>query len=194
MLQKGAERAIKPTRLKINEFLRGEFYERTARRLYCRCGGGENGNSVEGQKPITCYGCGGHFRSKCPSQKRDRSGGRRKSEITSNVAVVTDENFIPIVNEPSCSTGVMDRNGSIELHNAVVNGVNCKLLRDTGCTCVGVRGSLVPEGCRTGRTVKVRTFLGHHLESVRTAIIFLDSKFFTGRVEACVLPNPESRF
>ncbi|GFO37589.1 gypsy retrotransposon integrase-like protein 1 [Plakobranchus ocellatus] len=157
------------------------------------CRSAKNGNRVEGQKPVTCYGCGGvgHFRSKCPSHKRDRSGGRRKSEVTSNVAVGTDDYFVPIVDELSCSTGVIDRNGSIELHNAVVNGVNCKLLRDTGCTCVGVRGSLVPDGNRTGRTVKVRTFLGH-LESVPTAVISLDSKFFTGRVEACVLPNPVS--
>ncbi|GFO01047.1 Gag-Pol polyprotein [Plakobranchus ocellatus] len=137
------------------------------------CRSAKNGNRVEGQKPVTCYGCGGvgHFRSKCPSHKRDRSGGRRKSEVTSNVAVGTDDYFVPIVDELSCSTGVIDRNGSIELHNAVVNGVNCKLLRDTGCTCVGVRGSFVPDGNRTGRTVKVRIFLGH-LESVPTAAYF----------------------
>ncbi|GFR84895.1 hypothetical protein ElyMa_004160800 [Elysia marginata] len=89
--------------------------------------------SIDGQRHMICYGCGGigHVRSKCPRQKRDRNSGRRKGKTTSNVAICSDKNFIPIVDQPSCSTGLIDRNCSmIKLHDAAANGIGCKLLRD----------------------------------------------------------------
>ncbi|GFN96125.1 Gag-Pol polyprotein [Plakobranchus ocellatus] len=149
-------------------------------------------NTMDGQREgVTCYNCGGrgHVRSQCPTQRRNRSNTRKGN--TANVAIVTDQGFVPITDQPTCSTGIIDRNGSIVLHNAFLNGKKCTLLRDSGCTCVGVRKSLVPYDSHTGKTVKVRTFLGQ-LESVSTAIIHLDSNFFTGNVEACVLPDPVS--
>ncbi|GFO19369.1 gypsy retrotransposon integrase-like protein 1 [Plakobranchus ocellatus] len=149
-------------------------------------------STMDGQREgVTCYNCGGrgHVRSQCPTQRRNRSYTRKGN--TANVAIVTDQDFVPITDQPTCSTGIIDRNGSIVLHNAFLNGKKCTLLRDSGCTCVGVRKSLVPHDSYTGKTVKVRTFLGR-LESVSTAIIHLDSNFFTGNIEACVLPDPVS--
>ncbi|GFO16623.1 hypothetical protein PoB_004312800, partial [Plakobranchus ocellatus] len=94
---------------------------------------------MDGQREgVTCYNCGGrgHVRSQCPTQRLNRSNTRKGN--TANVAIVTDQGFVPITDQPTCSTGIIDRNGSNVLHNAFLNGKKCTLLRDSGCTCVGV--------------------------------------------------------
>ncbi|GFO08841.1 Gag-Pol polyprotein [Plakobranchus ocellatus] len=95
-------------------------------------------STMDGQREgVTCYNCGGrgHVRSQCPTQRRNRSNTRKGN--TANVAIVTDQGFVPITDQPTCSNGIIDRNGSIVLHNAFLNGKKCTLLRNSGCTCVG---------------------------------------------------------
>ena len=63
------------------------------------------------------------------------------------------------------------------------------MLRDTGCNTVAVNRSLIPKESLTGRSVNVRTFCCAN-RTFPTAVVDLQSDYFTGLVEACVLDNP----
>ena len=138
------------------------------------------------QQDRRCFVCGesGHFKNRCPHLK----GERKSWHAAANAATI---DYVPVENQPQCAIGINDynRNGTLSFHEASLNGRKCKLLLDSGCDTVGVRQCLISPDSLTGRCVNVRTFLGG-LEKVQTAIIDLDSPFFVGKVEACVLPNP----
>ncbi|GFR95293.1 hypothetical protein ElyMa_004424800 [Elysia marginata] len=79
--------------------------------------------------------------------------------------------------------------GKLQLWDAILNGQSASLLRDSGCTTVGVRRSFVKLEDYTGRNISCITF-GGTVEKFPTAIIFLQSEFYSGSLEAAVLPNP----
>ncbi|GFS14399.1 rab GTPase-binding effector protein 1-like, partial [Elysia marginata] len=79
--------------------------------------------------------------------------------------------------------------GKLQLWDAILNGQSASLLRDSGCTTVGVHRSFVKPEDYTGRNISCITFRGT-VEKFPTAIIFLQSEFYSGSLEAAVLPNP----
>ena len=81
------------------------------------------------------------------------------------------------------------RSGSLKLSKGKVNGTDCTTLRDTGCTTIGVRASMVKEEDKTGNKVQCITFSGN-VETFDTANIYIESPYYTGRVECCLLQNP----
>ncbi|GFO17811.1 alpha-2-macroglobulin-like protein [Plakobranchus ocellatus] len=82
-----------------------------------------------------------------------------------------------------------NRDGRLHIESASLFGSKCSLLRDTGCNTVGVRRSLVPVSSITGRSIKVNTFCCKN-RAFDTAVIYISSPYFSGRLEACLLTNP----
>src|SRR6202042_2920284 len=66
---------------------------------------------------------------------------------------------------------------------------NIEVLRDTGCTVVGVRKSLVDPSMYTGETCHCITFSGR-VEHFPMTKVRLETPYFNGEVLACVLDNP----
>ncbi|GFS08421.1 Gypsy retrotransposon integrase-like protein 1, partial [Elysia marginata] len=146
----------------------------------------------QGMPQVVCNYCGktGHYRSQCTDLNRGKSPNYGNKQLNGSVAAVTD--YMPLSNDLSCALiGVsgFNRNGNLTFEPATVNGHDCSLLRDSGCDTVAVAHSLVSSESLTGRTVRVRTFCCEE-RVFPTAIIDLQSQYFSGRVEACVLENP----
>ena len=80
--------------------------------------------------------------------------------------------------------------GLVLVHGSV-NGYDCSVMRDTGCTTIGVRRSLINPARLTGRQVQCVTF-GGNVEVYPTALVDIATPYISGTYEACVLPNPVS--
>ena len=70
-----------------------------------------------------------------------------------------------------------------------VNGEKVNVLLDTGCSTVGVHKRLVKENQLTGRNRSCVGFGGEIL-SYPIANVYLDTPYFKGDVDVCVLENP----
>ncbi|GFO11815.1 polyprotein [Plakobranchus ocellatus] len=70
-----------------------------------------------------------------------------------------------------------------------INGTDCTVLRDTGCTCVGVRQSLLKPNDFTNDTATCQMFDGSE-KKFRKATEFIETPFFTGKVTGLALANP----
>ncbi|GFN88380.1 hypothetical protein PoB_001488600 [Plakobranchus ocellatus] len=70
-----------------------------------------------------------------------------------------------------------------------INGTDCTVLRDTGCTCVGIRQSLLKPNDVTNETATCQMFDGSE-KKFRKATAFIETPFFTGKVTALALANP----
>ncbi|GFO47129.1 reverse transcriptase [Plakobranchus ocellatus] len=70
-----------------------------------------------------------------------------------------------------------------------INGTDCTVLRDTGCTCVGIRQSLLKPNGFTNETATCQMCDGSE-KKFRKATAFIETPFFTGRVTALALANP----
>ena len=123
----------------------------------------------------------------------------QNKKLEGNVAVICPdnqsenvENYLPLNTELHCAmvdaSGV-NRDGKLSFEIATVCGNKCKMLRDTGCNTVAVNRSLIPKESLAGRSVNVRTFCCAN-RTFPTGVVDLQSDYFTGLVEACVLDNP----
>ncbi|GFO11462.1 reverse transcriptase [Plakobranchus ocellatus] len=83
----------------------------------------------------------------------------------------------------------LNRDGVLKLESAKVFGRQVSLLRDTGCNTVAISAALVPANCLTGRVARVNTFCCQN-RRFPTASIFIESDYFTGNIEACIINNP----
>ncbi|GFO19141.1 hypothetical protein PoB_004564600 [Plakobranchus ocellatus] len=70
-----------------------------------------------------------------------------------------------------------------------INGTDCTVLRDTGCTCVGIRQCLLEPNDFTNETATCQMFDGSE-KKFRKATAFIETPFFTGKVTALALANP----
>ena len=68
------------------------------------------------------------------------------------------------------------------LHDKEVN-----VLRDTGCSTVVVRRDLVPDEALTGKTI---VLIDGTAGRMPTAMIDIETQFYTGRIEAVCMKNP----
>ncbi|GFO20092.1 reverse transcriptase [Plakobranchus ocellatus] len=65
----------------------------------------------------------------------------------------------------------------------------CTLLRDSACNTVGVSKSLAPPDCYTGKSILVNTFCCRD-KLFPTCIIKIETPYFSGNVEACLMDSP----
>ncbi|GFO17964.1 hypothetical protein PoB_004446900 [Plakobranchus ocellatus] len=70
-----------------------------------------------------------------------------------------------------------------------INGTDCTVLRDTGCTCVGIRQSWLKSNDFTNEIATCQMFDGSE-KKFRKATVFIETPFFTGKVTALALANP----
>ena len=82
----------------------------------------------------------------------------------------------------------MSLSGSLTFADGMVNGRYAKTLRDSGCTFIAVRETLLKPNDYIVERVRCRTITGEITE-LPMAEIFIDTPYFKGRTKACVLPS-----
>ena len=97
------------------------------------------------------------------------------------------ENSLPL--QHSCHAWKLDESSELNIHKGTVNGKPATVLRDTGCTCIGVHKKFVLQKDYTGKICSCKLFTGD-IASVPTAMINITTPFISGRVEALVLDDP----
>ncbi|KAK3888653.1 hypothetical protein Pcinc_007378 [Petrolisthes cinctipes] len=137
--------------------------------------------------PLKCHYCGqvGHKFANC---KR-----RRNYEV--NACLTGNENKVTKVNGSEevldCGhvTDVVSALINMPIDNGLLCGFDVKVLRDTGCSTVIARKSLVPAKCFTGQERMVKLANGQ-LQKYPVAEIEVESPYFNGKTTAVCMPNP----
>ena len=88
----------------------------------------------------------------------------------------------------ACSLGCAN-SARMTIAKGHVYGHKVKVLRDTGCSTVVARRSLVPDNCLTGETVLCGLIDGT-LRQYPVAKIAVESSYLKGEVKAICLLNP----
>ncbi|GFN83875.1 reverse transcriptase [Plakobranchus ocellatus] len=136
----------------------------------CGCG------LAASRSDATCYQCGGkgHVRREYPGRPRDANSAFSAPKLPSH-----------------CCAAKMrcDLRGRLKIESCKVFDRVSTLLRDSGCNTVGVCKSLVPPDCYTGRSMLVNTFCCKN-KLFPTCIINIQTPYFSGDVEACLLDHP----
>ena len=148
-----------------------------------------------------CYDCGkvGHIRKNCRQK-----GNTRENEV-SQLAKRLGEFLVSSVDSPkqaAVSMALQDSVSELVLCSAakhvpnslpicegVVNGFEVSVLRDSGATTAGVRKCLVRPDQYVGRSQEVLSFGGNR-ESFPLAVVDVDTQFFSGKLECCVIEEP----
>ncbi|GFO07506.1 reverse transcriptase [Plakobranchus ocellatus] len=125
---------------------------------------------------VTCYQCGGkgHVRRECPSRPQDANSAYSAPKLPSHCCAA----------KMGC-----DLRGRLKIESCKVFDRVSTLVRDSGCNTVGVCKSLVPPDCYTGRSMLVNTFCCKN-KLFPTCIINIQTPYFSGDVEACLLGHP----
>ena len=84
--------------------------------------------------------------------------------------------------------GISMTSNSLVFTDGLANGRYGKVLRDTGCNMIGVTKHLIDENQYQTKTVMCKTITGSCVE-LPTAIVHIDSPYFKGETEVCVLPD-----
>ncbi|GFO30063.1 gypsy retrotransposon integrase-like protein 1 [Plakobranchus ocellatus] len=137
---------------------------------------GPSSSSGAGLASSHCYQCGGrgHVRRECPSRPKEANSATSVSDLPSH-----------------CCAAKMDCSlrGELKIESCKVFDRISPLLRDSSCNTVGVSKSLVPPDCYTGRSMSVNTFCCKN-KLFPTCIINIQTPYFSGNVEACLLDSP----
>jgi co-chaperonin GroES (HSP10) len=114
-------------------------------------------------------------------------------EKTASVAIMTsDDSEVRDSNGSVVSVGLSGKDelpASIQTCQGSLNGAEVNIMLDSGRSTVGVRKSLVREDQFTERVQLCRQFSGD-LVRLPIAVVHLDTPYFSGEVEACVIDNP----
>ena len=78
--------------------------------------------------------------------------------------------------------------GKLQLYEGKVNGKKANVLRDTGCTMIGIKEDFIKHEDYLKKTVDCKTISGHII-TLKTASVLLESPFISGRVTVCVIPQ-----
>ncbi|KAK7092391.1 hypothetical protein V1264_008140 [Littorina saxatilis] len=153
----------------------------------------QHSDEVDFVGPDFCKLClgKGHWKADCPNKKiagcalapslqcSDCSMIREGKEATLKCG-----HIIPVLvagGKGSCH--------NLPISDGKIGGQHVRVLRDTGCTTVGVRKSLVLPDQYTGDIACCISF-GGRVERFPVALIDIDTPFFAGRVKACVVDEP----
>ena len=86
---------------------------------------------------------------------------------------------------------VLNNKGQLSFYPALVNGRKTVCLRDSGCTTVVVKKTLVNDNQYTNNTENIKLGDGKQIEC-QTAIIKVDTPWIKGQIEAIVMEEPIS--
>ncbi|XP_055883514.1 uncharacterized protein LOC129925943 [Biomphalaria glabrata] len=142
--------------------------------------------------------------SKSKHKGEEPSLGYMGSRSTPHANYATDKRVSPVgavqegrATAPKLKAGHKERGrkpvvwreeeGRSPIADGFLNGTPIKVLRDTGSSVVVVRSTLAPK--RTGRFRWIKTIDSTMLK-VATAMVQIDSPYFTGEVEAHLLDHP----
>ena len=157
-----------------------------------------------------CYQCGkhGHLRRNCPS-RQSSSGNRNRLDAVTSCEVVPSENKSGCQHAPS-SSGVLklecgcelpyvgcltvkpvSKPGTVGLSTVPgkANGVDVKVLRDTGCTAAVIRRNLVHKNQRTG-DYRCYRMLDGTVGKAEIAMVDIESPYASGRLACLCVENP----
>ena len=106
-----------------------------------------------------------------------------------------DRNYKPANREYASSSSIMTsspgsrKSGNLNLFPGSVNNIFCSVLRDTGCSTVGIKSSFIKPEDYTGETITCIMFDGSEC-TLPTAHAHIDTAFFKGNVIALVVSSP----
>ena len=106
-----------------------------------------------------------------------------------------DRNYTPANREYASSSSIMTsspgsrKSGNLNLFPGSVNNIACSVLRDTGCSTVGIKSSFIKPEDYTGETTTCVMFDGSEC-TLPTAHAHIDTPFFKGNVIALVVSSP----
>ena len=138
-----------------------------------------------------------------PSQRGYR-GNRRRNSYSYNsqrgfsrgpYRSYNDRNYKPANREYASSSSIMTsspgsrKSGNLNLFPGSVNNIACSVLRDTGCSTVGIKSSFIKPEDYTGETTTCVMFDGSEC-TLPTAHAHIDTPFFKGNVIALVVSSP----
>ena len=138
-----------------------------------------------------------------PSQRGYR-GNRRRNSYSYNsqrgfsrgpYRSYNDRNYTPANREYASSSSIMTsspgsrKSGNLNLFPGSVNNIACSVLRDTGCSTVGIKSSFIKPEDYTGETTTCIMFDGSEC-TLPTAHAHIDTPFFKGNVIALVVSSP----
>ena len=137
----------------------------------------KSGQNFQSDKEPRCFKCDGkyHVKKDCPVVSP-------KKAHKANVA----DTFV--YEQAHALTTSKDDVGLL-LEKCSVNGIEAKVLRDTGCTTAGVRKKLVLPEQYLGSTQTCKTF-GGKFEIFPLARINVDTQYYSGVLDACVIEEP----
>ena len=130
-----------------------------------------------------CYNCGGygHFARNCCStnyrQKLDVTTGNKDRHVQNGHTAIL------------CSAVTDGDLEDLDLSDGCVNGFQVVIMKDDGATTAGVRRDLVLDDQYTGEKQLVRGF-GGQIDEYAVARVQVDSDYFTGELDCCVIDNP----
>lgn len=137
--------------------------------------------------PVKCHYCGqvGHKFANCKRRRNYEvnaclSGNEAKDEKRTGSAEVLDCGHV---------TDVVSALIDMPIEYGRLCGCDVKVLRDTGCSTVVARKSLVPAECFTGQERMVKLANGQ-LQKYPVAEIEVESPYFNGKTTAVCMPNP----
>ena len=106
-----------------------------------------------------------------------------------------DRNYKPANREYASSSSIMTsspgsrKSGNLNLFPGSVNNIACSVLRDTGCSTVGIKSSFIKPEDYMGETTTCIMFDGSEC-TLPTAHAHIDTPFFKGNVIALVVSSP----
>ena len=138
------------------------------------------------------------------TSQRGYRGNRRRDSYSYNLQrgfsrgpyrSYNDRNYKPAYREYASSSSIMTsspgsrKSGNLNLFPGSVNNIACSVLRDTGCSTVGIKGSFIKPEDYTGETTTCIMFDGSEC-TLPTAHAHIDTPFFKGNVIALVVSSP----
>jgi transposase InsO family protein len=164
-----------------------------ADRVDKRPGAGDSNRGGRGGSQAGRGGGGGQNNQKkcwwCQDPTHRIADCPKKMQVSS-VSIVTTEDSSS--GESIASVGLSGRDelpDSIQTCEGTLNGSIVTVMLDSGCSTVGVRKSLVRDDQLTGKVQVCRQFSGD-LVRLPIALVSLDTPYFSGTVEVCVIDNP----
>ena len=154
---------------------------------------GSNQNFKDKKKRVRCYRCNleGHYARNCKTQVTNVAydTSNDKTDAVKCQECTNDQELELVCGHKLPVLAAQHFGGDLEIHKGFVNRKGVTVLRDTGCTTIGVSKALVRDEDYTGESSHCILFTGAAV-SLPIVRIFVNTPFLTGEVRACALEAP----